>query len=197
VLALLLFATVREPARTMPAGPVPAGESFLATASFLLHSRTFVHMVAGGAFVGVSLYASLVWNPAFLVRVHDFSLTEVGNTIGPLRGLAGLGGVIFGGWLADRLGRRDAHWRLAVPGIACILVLPADLVFLLSGSIGWSRGARHRAVLYLHADRAGLCRMHGRGAPADARRQQPCSCSLPISSVRCSAHSSSASSTTR
>lgn len=138
VLALLLFATVREPARALPAGPGGQAEGFLETTRFLLQSQTFTRTVIGGAFMGISLYASLVWTPMFLVRVHDFSLTEVGATIGPLRGLAGLGGVIFGGWLADRLGRRDARWRLALPGIACLLVLPAELVFLLSGSIGTS-----------------------------------------------------------
>ena len=138
LLALLLFATVREPARTLPAGPRGGQESFLETARFLLRSKAFTRTVAGGAFMGISLYASLVWTPMFLVRVHHFSLTEVGATVGPLRGLAGLGGVLFGGWLADRLGRRDARWRLALPGIACLLVLPAELVFLLSGSIGTS-----------------------------------------------------------
>jgi MFS family permease len=92
----------------------------------------------GGAFMGVSLYAGSIWNATFLVRVHGFTLTEVGTTIGPLRGLASLAGVICGGWLADRLGQRHAGWRLAAPGIACILVLPADLLFLLAGPIGAS-----------------------------------------------------------
>ncbi|OGT72206.1 MAG: hypothetical protein A3I78_08985 [Gammaproteobacteria bacterium RIFCSPLOWO2_02_FULL_56_15] len=138
LLALLLFATVREPARTVPAGPTRGQEGFVETALFLLRSKAFTRTVAGGAFMGISLYASSVWNPMFLVRVHHFSLTEVGSTIGPLRGLAGLGGVVFGGWLADRLGRRDARWRLATPGIACLLVLPAEMVFLLSGSISTS-----------------------------------------------------------
>jgi MFS family permease len=135
VLALLLFATVREPARAAAATPQEGRESFIETALFLFGSRAFARTVAGGAFMGISLYASSVWNPMFLVRVHGLSLTEVGGVIGPLRGLAGLGGVLFGGWLAGRLGRRDPRWHLATPGIACLLVLPAELVFLLSGPI--------------------------------------------------------------
>ena len=138
VLALLLFTTVREPARAAPVTPEEGRESLTETVRFLLQSPAFVRTVVGGAFMGISLYASAVWNPMFLVRVHGLSLTEVGSVIGPLRGLAGLGGVLFGGWLADRLGRRDARWRLAMPGIACVLVLPADLVFLLSGALGTS-----------------------------------------------------------
>lgn len=135
VLALLLFATVREPVRAAASTPQEGRESFIETAVFLFGSRAFARTVAGGAFMGISLYASSVWNPMFLVRVHGLSLTEVGGVIGPLRGLAGLGGVLFGGWLAGRLGRRDPRWHLATPGIACLLVLPAELVFLLSGPI--------------------------------------------------------------
>lgn len=135
VLALLLFATVREPARAAASTPQEGRESFIETALFLFGSRAFARTVAGGAFMGISLYASSVWNPMFLVRVHGLSLTEVGGVIGPLRGLAGLSGVLFGGWLAGRLGRRDPRWHLATPGIACLLVLPAELVFLLSGPI--------------------------------------------------------------
>lgn len=137
-LALLLFATVREPERAVPPTAPQARDGMLATALFLFGSQAFVRTVVGGAFMGISLYASSVWTPMFLVRVHGLTLTEVGSAIGPLRGFAGLGGVLFGGWLADRLGRHDARWRLAVPGIACMLVLPADLVFLLSGAIGTS-----------------------------------------------------------
>jgi MFS family permease len=138
VLALLLFTTVTEPVRAVPAGGAAARDSLLRTAWFLCGSKAFVYTVAGGACMGISLYASAVWNPMFLVRVHGFSVTDVGATVGPLRGIAGFGGVILGGWLADRLGRRDPRWYLATPAIACILVLPADLVFLLADPIGLS-----------------------------------------------------------
>src|SRR5699024_3827785 len=67
-----------------------------------------------------------------LVRVYDFSLAQVGAAIGPLKGVAGIGGVLLGGFVADRLARRDERWRLWTPGLACLLVLPFVLVFLLS-----------------------------------------------------------------
>jgi MFS family permease len=55
-----------------------------------------------------------------------------------MRGLLGVIGVLLGGWLADRLGRRDGRWRLWIPGLACALVFPADLLFLLSPDLTWS-----------------------------------------------------------
>jgi MFS family permease len=130
VLSVLFFMTVSEPQR---AGSVPdkRQEKFGETIRFILGARSFVLMVLGGSFMGISLYAGQIWHPSFLVRVHHLSLAEVGASLGVLRGVLGLIGAMFGGFLADRLGRRDERWRLWVPGLACMMVLPAELVFLL------------------------------------------------------------------
>lgn len=132
-LAILYVLTLREPARqeAAPGSRVePPGPA--ATAQFLLGSRAYLFTVIGGAIVGVSLYASQVWHPSFLARVHHLNVAQIGSAIGIPRGAAGLAGTLFGGLLAERLGRRDARWRLLAPGLACMLALPAELVFLLS-----------------------------------------------------------------
>jgi MFS family permease len=98
---------------------------------FLFGSRAFVFMLIGGAFMGISLYAAQIWHPSFLARVHHLSQVQIGASVGILRGVLGLAGAVLGGFLADRLGRRNERWRLWVPGIACMLVLPAELIFLL------------------------------------------------------------------
>jgi predicted MFS family arabinose efflux permease len=128
----LLLLTVREP----PRAPAPAAgrprDDALGAARFLLGSRAYVLTVLGGAFVGVSLYASQAWHPSFLARVHHLPIGEVGLASGVLRGVAGIIGTLLGGVLAERLARRDARWLLLTPGLACILALPAELLFLLS-----------------------------------------------------------------
>jgi MFS family permease len=43
-------------------------------------------------------------------------------------------GVLLGGILASQLGCRDERWRLRVPAIACLLIGPAQLLFLLGNS---------------------------------------------------------------
>ena len=53
VLALLLFATVREPARAAAATPQEGRESFIETALFLFRSRAFARTVLGGAFMAI------------------------------------------------------------------------------------------------------------------------------------------------
>ena len=136
LLALLLFLTVKEPIRsrdTMAADPHQ--EKFADALRLLWRSPVFALIAAGGSFMGINLYASSTWHPMFLVRVHGFDLAQVGATLGPLRGFAGLLGGLLGGFLADRLGRKDERWRLWVPGLACVLILPLELVFLLSENV--------------------------------------------------------------
>lgn len=136
VLAVVLALTVPEPARSGSEGAAKvAQEPFAATARFLFSSNAYAFTVVGGAFIGVSLYASQVWHPSFLARVHHLSLIQIGSSIGLMRGVAGLAGTVLGGVATARLSRRDDRWRLWLPGLVCILALPSELVFLLSPSL--------------------------------------------------------------
>jgi MFS family permease len=60
------------------------------------------------------------------------TIGEIASVIGPVRGVLGMAGVLLGGVLADRLGRRSPRWRMLVPGIFCLLVVPAEAMFLLA-----------------------------------------------------------------
>jgi predicted MFS family arabinose efflux permease len=131
-LAAVVALTVKEPARGGPAAPDRPAPALAATARFLAGSRAYLFTLGGGAFAGVSLYATQVWHPSFLARVHHLDLAQIGWATGALRGSASIVGAILGGVLAERLGRRDTRWRLIVPGLACVLAWPAELVFLTS-----------------------------------------------------------------
>jgi MFS family permease len=52
--------------------------------------------------------------------VHGLKIHEIAAIIGPVRGVLVAAGVMLGGILTDRLGRRNPRWRLYVPGIACL-----------------------------------------------------------------------------
>lgn len=132
---LLLVAAVPEPRRAgLALGAKVTQEDFATTMQFLLSSRSYALTVLGGGFVGIGLYASLVWDPSFLSRVHHFDMLQIGTTVGLVRGLAGLTGTITGGLLTEYLSRYDDRWRLWLPGLACIGAMPCQLVFLLSPS---------------------------------------------------------------
>jgi MFS family permease len=152
VVALIFFVSVREPERvvtdTEERGP---GDSSLAgTLRFLAGSRTYLLLLVGSAFMGANIYATSAWFPTFLSRVQGLSLFQVASVIGPLRGIVGALGILAGGWLADRLGRRDARWRIWVPAIGCLLLGPAEVLFLLGDrSALWIAGLTLTSLLSL------------------------------------------------
>jgi MFS family permease len=49
--------------------------------------------------------------------------------------LSGIG-VLLGGYATTQLTKRDERWRLWVPAIACLAVVPAEILFLL-GDVHW------------------------------------------------------------
>ena len=117
-LAILL---VREPARH--GEPGIAGKSRGRIVEVLLGPVTWIY--------GVVAIASLVdnavgaWAPTLLIRTFRRNAADVGLQLG-LRLMIGFGGgVLAGGWLADRAGR-GGHWsrKLLVCLGASLLVLP-------------------------------------------------------------------------
>ena len=105
--------------------------SFWASLRCLLRSRAYLALVAAATLMGLNVFASAVWTPTFLMRVHGLTLGEVAATVGPIRGFCGLAGVLLGGWIIDRLGRRARHWRMTIAAIACFLVAPAEMIYAL------------------------------------------------------------------
>ncbi|HLY57605.1 MAG TPA: MFS transporter [Stellaceae bacterium] len=131
ILALLFVVTVREPPR---GETVQERDSLAATLRFLAGSRTYLWLLAGVTFMGANVWGSAAWSATFLVRVHGMTLTRIADTIGPVRGILSGIGVLLGGMAIDRLVRRDARWRLALPALACLLVGPAEVAFLFGNS---------------------------------------------------------------
>lgn len=152
LLALLFVLTVREPKR----GEAETGrtrvapESLTKALGFLAGSPTYWLLLFGTMFMGANVYGTGAWTPTFLSRVHSMSLAEIAATIGPIRGILGGIGVLGGGLLIDRLARRDERWRLGLPALACILVGPAEVLFLLgNGKSAWMTGFALAALFTL------------------------------------------------
>jgi MFS family permease len=114
-IALLLALTVKEPPRTTEVTSHPLGEVL----RFLLGSRAYVLLLFAGSFHAMAGYSMAHWAPTFLIRVHGFSLAEVGSWLGGL---------------ADRLGRADLRAYAWVAAAAAFVALPAGTGFLLIGA---------------------------------------------------------------
>lgn len=145
LLAPLVHALLREPARGAADAPAPAtatpGRAASApgrTASAddvgvlvalreLWSLRSYRYLLLGGAFLAWPMNVTLYWNGQFYSRVHGLSLGQVALWLALLAGVAGGIGLFGGGWLADRLGRKDPRWQLWVPGLAGLAVAPCML----------------------------------------------------------------------
>ncbi len=142
-LAILLKMTVREPQRggaeSTPADTpreIPVTEqtkdSMLATFKVLWANRAYravniAHML--GVFVG---YGFTVWKPPLYLRQFDLSQSEVGMVVGFTSAAFGVPGMLLGGFLADRLFRRDVRGPAWLCGAAVLFATPAYLLALWS-----------------------------------------------------------------
>jgi predicted MFS family arabinose efflux permease len=133
-LALLVRLTVREPARGRFDPPRPVAARRATTREVLRHLfglASFRWIVPGVCIASFSGYGFAIWKPVFLMRVHDFSMTEAGLWIGLLSGATGFLSTLAGGFVADWLARRDAAWSLRLCAFSILAGLPFQLAFLL------------------------------------------------------------------
>jgi MFS family permease len=122
-LAALVAGTVREPRRSTAVASHPLSEVL----RFLFGQRAYVWLLAAGSFHAMAGYSMAHWAPTLLVRVHGMSYGEIGTWLGAFAFLAGGGGALVGGRLADRLGRRDARWYAWTSAIAAFAALPCGV----------------------------------------------------------------------
>ncbi len=141
-LAVLVYFTIRDvprgvndPPRSVdddrPAADA-ADETFFSVMRFLFSKRAFAWLVTGACFKAIAGYAVLTWGAVFLGRVHGMDRAEIGALFGPTIMIGGCVGVSLGGWLADRLGARDARWYMRMPAILSVIALPLALGFALA-----------------------------------------------------------------
>ena len=146
LLALLFYASVREPPRASAA--TMQRRSFRQSVAFLTGAKSYLLILIAGGLVSINIGGFLAWAPTFLVRIHHLSAQGIGTYFGTLRGIAGLLGALLAGYIVNRLARRGEIWRVWVPAAAFFLLFPADALFLLgSAPLAWQSGLMFDAVL--------------------------------------------------
>jgi MFS family permease len=134
-LALLVRATIREPERgrfdPQPEAPALAVRNDRVF-STLWTLRSFRLVAPAHGLACFSAFGFSMWAPAFLMRVHDLSATEMGLFLGTVSAPAGALSAALGGWLGDRLGRRNIGWYAWLPAITLLAALPFQTLLLLS-----------------------------------------------------------------
>ena len=140
-LAVLLLATVREPARedgVAPAVALPWGRDLVEGVQRILGQPGFAALALGFGASGMMVAVLGAWGPAFLQRSHGVPLAQVGVVIGPAVGIGGIAGMLVSGVWADRLAVRhgDIAAMLRVPLVALPLSIPFVAGFIVAPSIG-------------------------------------------------------------
>jgi MFS family permease len=133
-LALLVYFTVREPARGASEARAVEAEppDLVATVRALFGRRAFVLLTLAACCQATTGYAILTWGAPFLGRVHHLTGTQIGLTFGLIAGIGGAIGITAGGALADRLARRDPRWHAWLAAIVSLAAFPFALPFYLA-----------------------------------------------------------------
>src|SRR4051794_10546063 len=130
-LAAVLWLTVSEPKRGGMAEtftPEPIGP----TLGFLASQRTFVIVLIGFCLTTYTNYATAVWIPPFLARIHHLTSAEIGTYAGTFKGLCGMAGTLTGGLVVAHISSRDDRWKLWAPAITSGLAGPVFAVCMLT-----------------------------------------------------------------
>lgn len=135
IIALVVWYTLREPPRgysdKVEHLSGEAQPSFMEVVRFLAARRSLVHLVIGTSLIVFGGYGSQTWVPAFFERSHGLTSGQIGVWLGPSFIVGGVGGMLLGGWLADKLGNKDARWYVWIPAIAMIPAIPISALVLL------------------------------------------------------------------
>lgn len=113
--------------------------SFFATVRQLFAIRTIPWLTMAGTLTALLSMGISSWVPAFLLRSHGLSQSEIGALLGLALGTGSLIGHIVGGPALDLLGKRDLRWHFWVPMITVPMAgLLAAAAFLAPiGQVFW------------------------------------------------------------
>lgn len=126
IIALLIAALMKEPARTQEqerGTPLERG-----SIHSLLRNPAYLCSVLGYAAVTFSLGGISWWMPSFLQRMTGRSQSSAAFLMGAITVVAGLGGTILGGAVAQRWSRRTPRALYLIPAIGSALAVPPALV---------------------------------------------------------------------
>ena len=98
-------------------------------------NKTFVFISLATGFHSFGMYAAGSWLPSFFIRSHGMDLQTVGITLGLLAALFGGLGAFGGGFITDKLRKKDMRWYLWLPLLTTILVIPLVIVIFFAKSL--------------------------------------------------------------
>jgi MFS family permease len=122
ILLVPLLLLVREPARGASEQTLAAESK--GSLSTLLRVPTLWWIILSGALFNFNMYALGTFLPAFITRVHGYSVAHAGVTSGIVYLVGGVLGGLLGGYLGDRVSSNARNARLWMAAIIALLSAP-------------------------------------------------------------------------
>jgi len=129
IYALIFYCTVKEPIRGLSENKTDAviNYSIKEAVVILWKSKSFRYLALGTGMAAYTAYSNSSWIPPFLARVHGMKTDQIGYWLSLLFGIGGGLGFFMGGYLADKMGKKDKRWNLWLPAAALLLAIPFTL----------------------------------------------------------------------
>ena len=122
ILLVPLLLLLREPARGASEETLAAESK--GSLSTLLRVPTLWWIILSGALFNFNMYALGTFLPAFMTRVHGYSVAHAGVTSGIVYLVGGVLGGLLGGHLGDRVSSNARNARLWMAAIIALLSAP-------------------------------------------------------------------------
>lgn len=166
LVALLVVSTVREPARPTVA---TASRRISEIVSELLRTPILVAMIAALSLTQVANAGFAQWAPAFYMRSHHMSLSELGPRLAISSAAGALIGLIAGGAVVDGVLAVNERRAILLCGLLNVLASAASAVAFLAGGQTVSLVAFALYGLMVGSAYAPTVSIFQRHAPDDAR----------------------------
>jgi MFS family permease len=125
IILVPLLLLVREPARgaseEAPTSAIEAKDEVKGSILAVLRIRTLWWIILSGALLNFNMYALATFLPAFMTRVHGYSVARAGVTCGIVYLIGGVFGGLLGGHLGDRVASNARNARLWMAAIIALL----------------------------------------------------------------------------
>jgi len=136
VVAFVMLATVREPARSNQwAAEAAHKPTWGASLKYLAGVRSLHGLLFSQIFLGVAFQGYLIWLPSFLMRVHGMTTAQMSFWYGGAIGFGAIAANLFGGYASDRLAARGCRYRLYFAGGMMLLGAPVVAAAIFAKSL--------------------------------------------------------------
>ena len=125
ILLAILALFLPEPVRTQsPADTRSSAESARDSIHAILRIPTMWWIIASGALMNLVMYAIGAFSTSFYIRYHGLDIDYANRYNALVFGLGGGIGMLAGGWIGDRAGRRGAAGRLRLAMLGSLIAAP-------------------------------------------------------------------------